>query len=94
MLLIQRAVAQTAKKIINKQTGFPSAAEWQEGFTAFATNFNRTVVLKRIAAFKKAGLQTDVEFEENMSELVLEYTGPGPWNVMPLLKIVKTKANY
>jgi hypothetical protein len=70
-----------AKKIINEQTGFPTAAEWEEGFTAFATNFNRTVVQNRVAAFKKAGLQTDVNFEEDMSELVLKYTGPGPWNV-------------
>jgi hypothetical protein len=56
-------------------------AEWKEGFDAFATNFNRTVVQDRVAAFKKAGLQTDVDFEKNMNELVLNYTGPGPWNV-------------
>jgi len=39
------------------------------------------VAQNRVAAFKKAGLQTDVEFEKDMSELVLEYTGPGPWDV-------------
>jgi hypothetical protein len=70
-----------AKKIINKQSGFPTVEEWQEGFTAFATNFNRTVVQNRVAAFKKAGLQTDVNFEKHMNEIVLKYTGPGPWNV-------------
>ncbi|KAF2672356.1 ClpP/crotonase [Microthyrium microscopicum] len=70
-----------AKKIINAQSGFPTVNEWKEGFTAFATNFNRTVVQNRVAAFKKAGLQTDLDFEKNMSEIVLNYTGPGPWNV-------------
>ncbi|KAK5677182.1 hypothetical protein LTS10_010371 [Elasticomyces elasticus] len=71
----------SAKKIINKQSGFPTTAEWKEGFDAFASNFNRTVVQNRVAALKKAGLQTDVDFEKNMSELALQYTGPGPWNV-------------
>ena len=70
-----------AKKIINEQSVFPSAAEWKEGFTAFATDFERAVVQNRVAACKKAGLQTNVQFEKDMSDLVLEYTGPGPWNV-------------
>jgi hypothetical protein len=70
-----------AKSIIKKQSGFPTVEEWKEGFTAFATNFNRSVVQNRVAAFKKAGLQTNVEFEKDMNELVLQYTGPGPWNV-------------
>ncbi|KAK3625963.1 hypothetical protein LTR56_020079 [Elasticomyces elasticus] len=71
----------SAKKIINKQSGFPTTAEWKEGFDAFASNFNRTVVQNRVAALKKAGLQTDLDFEKNMSELALQYTGPGPWIV-------------
>lgn len=53
--------------------------EWQEEFTANAANLNRTVVQNRIAAFKEAGLQNDVDFEKNLSEIVLQYSGPGPW---------------
>lgn len=69
-----------AKKIINERTGFQTVAAWKEGFDAFATNFNRTVVQNRVAALKKAGLQTDLDFEKNMNELVLKYAGPGPWD--------------
>ena len=70
-----------AKKIINEQTGFPTVAEWMEGFTAFTTNFNRPVVGLRLQALEKAGLQTNVNFEINMNKLALQYTGPGPWPV-------------
>lgn len=68
-----------AKKIINDQTSFPTVDEWAAGYAAFNANSNRTVVQKRVAALQKGGLQKNVEFEENFTENIKKYSGPGPW---------------
>ena len=72
------AIAAT-KAIINERTGFPTAAQWEEGFSAFSTLVNSTIVQERIAAFEKAGLQEDLDFELNMAQEALNYTGLPPY---------------
>ena len=72
------AIAAT-KAIINERTSFPTAAQWEEGFSAFSALVNTAVVKERIAAFEKAGLQEDLEFELNMAKEALNYTGLPPY---------------
>ena len=70
-----------AKRIINAQSTFPTVAEWAPGYAAFKANGQRAVVQERVAALQKAGLQTDVEFEKDFTEIILDYSGLPPWNI-------------
>lgn len=66
-----------AKNIINDQSVFPTVAQWAPGYAAFIANSQRIVVQERVAALQKAGLQVDVEFEKNFTEIIQGYTGSG-----------------
>ncbi|KAH8889220.1 ClpP/crotonase [Thozetella sp. PMI_491] len=70
----------TTKEIINKRSGFPTMAEWQESFDVGQSAFNQPSVQARIPAVLKAGLQSNITFEKNLSEETLRFVGEGPFN--------------
>jgi len=71
----------TAKQIINKRSGFPTVAEWQESFAAFENILSQPIFQARIAALIKAGFQTNATFEENFAQEALNFVGDGPFGV-------------
>ncbi|KAF2641452.1 ClpP/crotonase [Massarina eburnea CBS 473.64] len=68
-----------AKEMINKRTGFPTVEEQRESEEAFDTAASQGVVAQRIGALVEAGLQTNLDFELDITENLLEYQGNGPW---------------
>ncbi|KAJ0120676.1 ClpP/crotonase [Diaporthe amygdali] len=67
----------SAKRIINERSGFPTLVEFQESYKAFQAGFTNPVVVARIVATAKAGLQTSVEFEKNLGDKLTEFVDGG-----------------
>jgi len=71
----------TAKQLINKNSGFPTVAAWEETWDAFQECIKQPLAQARIQALIKAGLQANVTFEKNMGEELLRFVGSGPFDV-------------
>ncbi|KAL7954608.1 ClpP/crotonase [Trichoderma compactum] len=72
----------TAKNLINKRTEFPTADEQIESFNSFLKAYTPGgLVDRRLKAMVAAGMQTNLNFEENFGQEELKFVGNGPWNV-------------
>ncbi|KAK0758817.1 hypothetical protein N5P37_008301 [Trichoderma harzianum] len=71
----------TAKNLINGRTGFPTADEQIESFNSFLkADAPGGLVDRRLKAMAAAGMQTNLNFEENFGREELKFVGNGPWN--------------
>jgi hypothetical protein len=76
----KHAIAAT-KRIINERSGFPTTEEWQQSFATFQGCFGQPSVQARIPALVKAGLQSKLTFEKDVSQEALKFVGDGPFDV-------------
>ncbi|KAJ4863560.1 enoyl-CoA hydratase/isomerase domain-containing protein [Trichoderma breve] len=70
-----------AKNLINERTRFPTADEQIESFNSFLkADAPGGLVDRRLKAMAAAGMQTNLNFEENFGQEELKFIGSGPWN--------------
>ena len=71
----------TAKQLVNKNSGFPTVAAWEETWDAFEECQKQPLFKARFPALIKAGVQVNVTFERTMGEELLRFVGSGPFDV-------------